>query len=214
MSRKQQLLKRHRRNKRIGLLIALIVLIALGVLVAWWLPLVLALIGWVAHEAWFADHLFYSPKDDYQYSFPPFTPQPKVHLNGEQLRLDEGVMLVDDATLILAVKVKSSFLGRFFDPRVELVGGTNPDAQTFERGVNGLRYLNLSGQAQALSQGQLRLRPDMVFDNARRCASAAHCAQKCCAQCAHTRACAATVCHMPARASPPPPAGRTCPSPA
>jgi hypothetical protein len=63
--------------------------------------------GWIAHEAWFADHLFYSPKDDYQYSFPPFTPQPKVHLNGEQLRLDEGVMLVDEATLILAVKVKA-----------------------------------------------------------------------------------------------------------
>ena len=158
MSRKQQLLKRHRRNKRIGLLIALIVLIAIGVLVAWWLPLLLAVIGWIAHEAWFADHLFYSPKDDYQYSFPPYTPQPKVHLNGEQLRLDEGVMLVDDATLILAVQVKSTWLGRFFDPRIELVGGTNPDAQTFERGVNGLRYLNLSGQAQALSQGALRLR--------------------------------------------------------
>jgi hypothetical protein len=45
MSRKQQLLKRHRRNKRITLLIALIVLIALGVLVAWWLPLVLAVLA-------------------------------------------------------------------------------------------------------------------------------------------------------------------------
>ena len=40
MSRKQQLLKRHRRNKRIGLLIALVLLIVMGVLVAWWLPLV------------------------------------------------------------------------------------------------------------------------------------------------------------------------------
>ncbi|MCF4997854.1 PIG-L family deacetylase [Pseudomonas syringae] len=158
MSRKQQLLKRHRRNKRVGLLVALIVLIGVGVLVAWWLPLLLAVVGWIAHEAWFADHLFYSPKDDYQYSFPPFTPQPKVHLSGEQLRLDEGVMLVDEATLILAVRVKSTWLGRFLDPRVELVGGDNPDAQTFERGVNGLRYLNLSGQAQALSQGSLRLR--------------------------------------------------------
>jgi LmbE family N-acetylglucosaminyl deacetylase len=81
-----------------------------------------------------------------------------VHLSGEQLRLDEAVMLVDEATLILAVRVKSTWLGRFLDPRVELVGGDNPDAQTFERGVNGLRYLNLSGQAQTLSQGSLRLR--------------------------------------------------------
>lgn len=158
MSRKQQLLKRHRRTKRIGLLIALVLLIVIGVLVAWWLPLVLAVLGWMAHEAWFADHLFYSPKDDYQYSFPPYTPQPKVHLSGEHLRLDEGVMLVDDATLVLALRVKSTWLGRFFDPVVELAGGENPDRQTFERGVNGLRYLNLSGQAQALSRGDLRLR--------------------------------------------------------
>lgn len=113
MNRKQQLLKRHRRNKRIGLLVALVLLILCGILVAWWLPLVLAVVGWVVHEAWFADHLFYSPKDDYQYTFAPYTPQPKVHLSGEHLRLDEGVMLVDDATLVLALKVKSTWLGRF-----------------------------------------------------------------------------------------------------
>jgi LmbE family N-acetylglucosaminyl deacetylase len=158
VNRKQQLLKRHRRNKRIGLLIALMLLVAVGVLVAWWLPLVLAVLGWIAHEAWFADHLFYSPKDDYLYSFPPYTPQPKIHLDGERLRLDEGVMLVDDATLVLALRVKSTWLGRFIDPVVELAGGDNSDRQTFERGVNGLRYLNLSGQAQVLSQGELRLR--------------------------------------------------------
>ncbi|MDR9752120.1 PIG-L family deacetylase [Pseudomonas sp. SZMC_28357] len=158
MNRKQQLLKRHRRNKRVGLLIALVVLIVTGVLVAWWLPLVLALLGWIAHEAWFADHLFYSPKDDYQYSFPAFTQKPKVHLHGERLRLDEGVMLLDDATIILALRIKSTWLGRFIDPVVELLGGDSPDRQTFERGVNGLRYLNLSGQAQVLSRGELRLR--------------------------------------------------------
>jgi LmbE family N-acetylglucosaminyl deacetylase len=158
MSRKQQLLKRHRRNKRIGLLIALGLLVVCGAVVAWWLPLVLAALGWIAHEAWFADHLFYSPQDDYQYSFPPYTPQPKVHLSGDRLRLDDGVMLVDDATLVLALRVKSTWLGRFIDPVVELSGGDNPDRQTFERGVNGLRYLNLSGQAQVLSRGELRLR--------------------------------------------------------
>lgn len=158
MSRKQQLLKRHRRNKRIALLIALALLVVCGIWVAWWLPPVLAVLGWIAHEAWFADHLFYSPKDDYQYNFPPYTPQPKVHLNGDRLRLDDGVMLVDDATLVLALRIKSTWLGRFLDPVVELSGGENPDRQTFERGVNGLRYLNLSGQAQVLSRGELRLR--------------------------------------------------------
>jgi LmbE family N-acetylglucosaminyl deacetylase len=158
MSRKQQLLKRHRRQKRIGLLVALVLLIAIGVLVAWWLPLILAVLGWIAHEAWFADHLFYSPKDDYEYSFPPYTQQPKVHLDGEHLRLDDGVMLVDDATLVLALRIKSTWLGRFLDPIVELSGGDSPDRQVFERGVNGLRYLNLSGQAQVLSKGELCLR--------------------------------------------------------
>lgn len=157
-SRKQQLLKRHRRNKRVSLLLALVVLTLLGVLVAWWLPLVLAVLGWVAHEAWFADHLFYSPRDDYQYSFPPFTQQPKVHLNAGRLRLDEGVILDEGTTLILAVRVKSSWLGRFIDPFVELSGGEASDRQTFERGVDGLRYLNLSEQGAALSQGMLRLR--------------------------------------------------------
>jgi len=158
ISRKQQLLKRHRRNKRVGLLLAFVVLVLLGILVAWWLPLVLAVLAWVAHEAWFADHLFYSPRDDYQYSFPPFTQQPKVHLNNGHLRLDEGVILDDGATLILALRIKSTWLGRFIDPAVELSGGECPDRQTFERGVNGLRYLNLSEQGPALSRGELRLR--------------------------------------------------------
>jgi LmbE family N-acetylglucosaminyl deacetylase len=158
ISRKQQLLKRHRRNKRIGLLIALLLLIAVGVLVAWWLPLVLAVLAWIAHEAWFADHLFYSPKDDYQYSFAPYTQQPKVRLDGGRLLLDDGVILTDDTTLVLALRIKSTWLGRFIDPVVELSGGDDPDRQAFERGVNGLRYLNLSGQADALSQGHLRLR--------------------------------------------------------
>lgn len=34
--------------------------VTVGVLVAWWLPLVLAVVLWAAHEAWFADHLFIS----------------------------------------------------------------------------------------------------------------------------------------------------------
>nr|WP_189672464.1 PIG-L family deacetylase [Pseudomonas sp. SWRI154] len=158
VNRKQQLLKRHRRNKRLGLLCALVVLVVIGVLVAWWLPLVLALLGWIAHEAWFADHLFYSPQDDYQYNFPPFTQQPKVHLNAGRLRLDEGVILDDGATLVLALRIRSTWLGRFIDPVVELLGNESPERQTFERGVNGLRYLNLSEQGAVLSQGELRLR--------------------------------------------------------
>jgi len=69
VSRKQQLLKRHRRNKRLGLLAGLVALVALGVFAWWWLPLLLLPLLWAAHEAWFADHLFYSPDEDYAYNF-------------------------------------------------------------------------------------------------------------------------------------------------
>lgn len=158
MSRKQQLLKRHRRNKRMVLLIGALALIACGVLVAWWLPLILAVLLWVAHEAWFADHLFYSPKDDYQYRFAPDSQQLALSLEGGRLVLQETVELVGDETLIVQVQLKSNWLGRFLDPAVELSASEQPDRQAFERGVAGTRYLNLTGSAQALLGGELRLR--------------------------------------------------------
>lgn len=156
MSRKQQLLKRHRRNKRIGLLIGLMLLVVIGIWVAWWLPFVLGVLAWVAHEAWFADHLFYAPNEDYQYRFSADAEVGAVRLEGGRLLVDSA--LEADATLVLAIRVKSSWLGRFLDPAIELSGGTSPDRQVFERGVNGVRYLNLSGLAPALVAGELRLR--------------------------------------------------------
>lgn len=148
MTRKQQLLKRHRRNKRTALIIGVLLLVLVGILVAWWLPLLLALLAWVAHEAWFADHLFYAPNEDYQYRFAADAELAGVRLENGRLLLDQPVDA--DATVVLAIKVKSTWLGRFFDPSVELAD----DRQTFERGVNGVRYLNLSGLA--LSDLQLR----------------------------------------------------------
>ncbi|WP_339427261.1 MULTISPECIES: PIG-L deacetylase family protein [unclassified Pseudomonas] len=141
MTRKQQLLKRHRRNKRTALIIGVLLLLLVGILVVWWLPLLLALLAWVAHEAWFADHLFYAPNEDYQYRFAADAELAGVRLENGRLLLDQAVDA--DATVVLAIKVKSTWLGRFFDPSVELVD----DRQTFERGVNGVRYLNLSGLA-------------------------------------------------------------------
>lgn len=147
--RKQQLLKRHRRNKRIALLLALLMLLALGVLVAWWLPPLLLVLGWVAHEAWFADHLFYSPRDDYRYDFPD-------DCLSLPASIEQGVLQVEAEpdgydTLILELRLKATWLGRWLDPHV-LVGD---DRQDFERGVAGRRYLNLSG----LRAGGLRIVP-------------------------------------------------------
>ncbi|MFF7706344.1 PIG-L family deacetylase [Pseudomonas sp. NPDC007930] len=149
MNRKQTLLKRHRRNKRLALLGALVLLVLAGVLVAWWLAPLLAVLGWVAHEAWFADHLFYSPAEPYRYRFPE-----------QALKLPlrwEGARLVAEApaghALVLQVEVRSSLLGRLLDPYVRLGSGPDADAQTFERGCRGERYLNLTSFAAALAQG-------------------------------------------------------------
>lgn len=138
--RKQQLLGRHRRNKRIALLVALLILLVLGVGVSVWLPALLLVLGWVAHEAWFADHLFYSPRDDYHYDFPADCLSLPVRL--EQGMLQVGSELQDYDTLILELRLEASWLGRWLDPFVML----GSDRQDFERGVKGRRYLNLSGQ--------------------------------------------------------------------
>ncbi|WP_456022851.1 PIG-L deacetylase family protein [Pseudomonas protegens] len=151
-ARKQQLLKAHRHNKRLFLIAFMVVLLLIGFLIAWWLVPVLLVLAWVAHEAWFADHLFYRPSDDYQYNFPAQTTRQVVSLEGGVLRLSEP--LAQGETLLLELEVKSTWLGRWFDPCVE-VGN---DRQDFERGVNGRRYLNLSGQDHALAQGALALR--------------------------------------------------------
>jgi LmbE family N-acetylglucosaminyl deacetylase len=142
----------------VALLVALLLLIAAGVLLAWWLIPLLAVFGWVAHEAWFADHLFYSPGDDYQYNLPADNEVAGVTLEGGRLQVVAPLSLRGDETLVLGLTVKSSWLGRFFDPVIELSGSGVDDRQAFERGVSGLRYLNLTGMAEALNSGSLRVR--------------------------------------------------------
>jgi LmbE family N-acetylglucosaminyl deacetylase len=151
-ARKQILLQRHRRQKRIALLLALVVLALIGILAAWWWVPILMLAGWVAHEAWFADHLFYSPSDDYNYAFAESTRAINGRIDAGCVRLEDELEAAD--TLILQVHINASWLGRWLDPYV-LIGN---DRQDFERGVNGRRYLNLSGQGELLAQGKLSLR--------------------------------------------------------
>ncbi|QAX81569.1 PIG-L deacetylase family protein [Candidatus Pseudomonas adelgestsugas] len=155
INRKQILLKRYRRNKCMGLLVSLLILICVGLLVVWWLPILLAVFTWLVHENWFVEYLFYSPKNDYQYKFTADTEQLGVTLDKGRLVLRQEFELIGDETLILAVRLKSSMVGHFIDPYVVL---SYDDRQVFERGVNGLRYLNLTGQAQLLLSGQLLLR--------------------------------------------------------
>ncbi|EXI88705.1 MAG: hypothetical protein AW12_01838 [Candidatus Accumulibacter sp. BA-94] len=150
-TRKQRLLSRHRRHKRLLLLFCVLILAVTAMAVAWWLAVLLLLSGWIAHEAWFADHLFYSPRKDYQYCFPDGTAQQPVAVGEGRVAL--SAPLASGETLFLELLVTSSWLGRWLDPHV-LIGG---DRQDFERGVRGRRFVNLSGHEVALATGELRI---------------------------------------------------------
>lgn len=153
MSRKQALLRRHRRNKRLALLGAGVLLLLAGVLLAWWLPLLLAVLAWAAHEAWFADHLFYSPRQDYRYRFGEGGRLLASRWDGRRLVLAEPLSNDQAYTLVAQVRLTSTWLGRLLDPAVLIGKGKDQDAQAFERGCSGLRYLNLSGQESILPSG-------------------------------------------------------------
>ena len=149
---KQKLLEIHRRHKRY--------LLSLGILLAlasawlhWVLPVLVGLLLWVAHEAWWSDHLFYSPQADYAYdlggagSF-------AVEV-GDTLSVRNGIP--DGSTLILEVTVCATVTGRFVDPHI-LLGNERFD---FERGVSGRRFLDIS-QAVAAEKNFDQLLPQLL----------------------------------------------------
>lgn len=154
-ARKQQLLSRHRKRKRVILLVALCLVLLSGAL-AWWLPPLLAVLLWVAHEAWFSDHLFYLPRSDYRYDLQASETH-AVQCRDGLLVVPATCSLDGAPTVLLRVQLRAGWLGRLFDPAVLIEGG-EADRQTFERGVRGVRYLNLTSQAEALAAGRLRLR--------------------------------------------------------
>lgn len=161
MSKKQQLLKQHRQKKR-WLLIFFASFLFLWIICAYFMPLLLGFIPlliigiWIIHEAWLADHLFYSPKQDYLYSFPDDTPIVQGKLINCQPVFNHPLPEQAD-TLILVVQLKSSLLGNLFDPSITITTDTLADEQVFERGAKGLRYINLSGLMDELQQGTLKL---------------------------------------------------------
>lgn len=162
-ARKQRLLKRHRRHKRIALgIIALFLLALLGAafvqVLPWWLVPLAIVAVWIVHEAWFADHLFYAPHDDYRYDFPESSVRLPVEITDNVLTL-KGHELSDELqSLVLECEIRAGFLGRLFDPYVVIRAGSHEDRQDFERGVQGRRYLNLSGFSEALREGRVSVR--------------------------------------------------------
>lgn len=153
VGRKDELLKRHRRRKRYLTLVAMAALLLLAVFVAWWLLPLLVLVSWLVHEAWFSDHLFYDPASDYLYEFPSDARRLDVQLLQGTLQLATVAPLQATDTLLLELHLKSTWLGRWLDPYIQI----GDDRQDFERSTAGKRYLNLSGQADTLVSGGLRV---------------------------------------------------------
>jgi LmbE family N-acetylglucosaminyl deacetylase len=154
--RKQQLLKRHRRMKRLGVLVAFILPLIAAVLYGPWQALAVVFLGWIAHEAWFSDHLFYNPRIDYRYRFDDAVAALPAQLENDRLSITGE--LAERDTLFLQVRLRATWLGRFLEPGVWIESSTDEDRQSFELGVSGLRYLNLTGLARALAVGEVRLR--------------------------------------------------------
>lgn len=157
-TRKQQLLRRYRRNKRLFMVTALPLVVALDWFAGWSSWPVFLLLGWIAHEAWFSDHLFYSPGDDYHYAFPEAATSLPAEIRRGQLRLDHTGLPPEADTLVLMVTIRSTWLGRWLDPHVLIHCDGTWDRQDFERGAGGRRYLNLSGCLAALQDGKLQMR--------------------------------------------------------
>ena len=162
-TRKENLLKRHRRRKRIAFVIlaCLIVFVGLQAGIGW--VLLLLVLAWIAREVWFSDYLLYAPDTDYVYHFDPQLEIVPVDFSDDgQLTLSVGATAPgEDDTLVFAVTVRSGLMGRLFDPSVLIeADGVDGDRQTFERGANGVRYLNLTSFVKALRKhtGCLRLR--------------------------------------------------------
>ena len=154
-ARKQVLLQRYRRRKRLAMAAVLLALGGLTASLSWWLLPLGLLLAWVIHEVAFADHLFYSPQQDYLYRFPPDTRSVACTVEEGRLRLPASFDVADAAaaTMFLKLHLRRTWLGYWFDPAVQI----GDDCQTFERGVDGVRYLNLSGQGAQLRAGDLRL---------------------------------------------------------
>lgn len=153
-NRKQQLLKQHRRQKRISMLVIVALVLLLTLFVKWWLLPVGLLVAWLIHETWFADHLFYAPSEDYRYRFPESAPSWQLEVAHGWLKLPDNAEITPESTLILEIQLKTGILGRLFDPLVHV----GDDQQVFERGAQGVRYLNLTGQAQELQEQGLHIK--------------------------------------------------------
>jgi len=166
--KKEQLLAKSRKRKRLFLALGIILSLIIWLLTNWQITFFIMLLGFIINESYFSDHIFYSPKQDYSYNLAG--QQFEAQITDNQLKIDCAAFkdfLADktaNTTILLAVKIKANLLGYLFDPYLKLVsdaeefenhlhhnkqnsaGKQKLDQQYFEKGLNGLRIINLTGQ--------------------------------------------------------------------
>ncbi|MBV1875615.1 MAG: PIG-L family deacetylase [Cycloclasticus sp.] len=97
----------------------------------------------IVNELFLADHIFYDPNSDYEYTFDDATKIKPDWLSGgvglnsswEEGRYDSG---------LIAIHVRHSISGKFLDPFIMITSGDIKRQQYFERSLDGLRYINIS----------------------------------------------------------------------
>lgn len=109
---------------------------------SYWIIFFIAILFYVAHALFWADHIYYDPGSDYEFAFNSSLSF-ECKLTRHQLKLVNPLPPTID-TCILPVKLTANSLGYIFDPYVELCVNQVVSRQYFERGVNGQRFLNLT----------------------------------------------------------------------
>jgi LmbE family N-acetylglucosaminyl deacetylase len=140
-------LKKKKRNNQLKALVFVVIILSCVVMGYWLLALAAAVLAYILNEVFFSDHLFYDPADDYRYDFAEAKEIPVTWCSQgvnipDLLELAEG----EEAcrTAFIKVEVIASFWGRWFDPSVKFLGKSGSDSQFFERGVKGVRYINVT----------------------------------------------------------------------
>ncbi len=141
-------LKKQKRANQIKGLLFLVIFIVTAALGYYWVALLLGVLFYVAHQVLWSDHLFFDPKSDYQYRFDSAktysleVKNSKFFLPGELL--SDPASEVGQMTAFIKVHVKSHWAGKLFDPYIALGVGQAQNQQFFERGCDGIRYINVS----------------------------------------------------------------------
>jgi LmbE family N-acetylglucosaminyl deacetylase len=85
----------------------------------------------------------YDVRQDADYDFARARPT-RIHARIKGGRLEVPARLASQNTVLLALRIDSTILGHWFEPRVDIESQAGRFRQAFERGGSGLRYVNLS----------------------------------------------------------------------